>query len=99
MSVVEETDRLTMKRESDVRYVVLENLTEDQIADAQRAVEDLAKLLGRVSAQVCHEMGIQFDMDDPEVAREVMKITFEAMFLSAPNKPQRPAKAGEIKDR
>lgn len=82
-----------MKREPEVRYVVPENLTEEQIADARRALEDLAKALGRVSARVCHEMGIQFDMDDPEVAREVMKMTFEAMFLFAPTKRQRAPKA------
>ncbi len=82
-----------MKREAHVRYVLQENLTEEQIAEAKEKLHDLARLLGRVSAQVCHKMGIQFDMDDPEVARQVMELTFEGMFLTAPKKRQRSAKA------
>lgn len=71
-------------REPDVLYVVPEDLTEEQIAEARERLKDLARSLGRISARVCHDMGIQFDMDDPEVAREVMKLTFEGLFLSAP---------------
>ena len=81
-----------MPHESDVRHVVPENFTAEQMADAKRALEELAKALGRVSARACHEMGIRFDMDDPEVAREVMKMTFEAMFLSEPKKRPRAAR-------
>jgi len=35
-----------MRREPTIRYVVPENLTEKQIADARRALEELAKALG-----------------------------------------------------
>lgn len=73
-----------MKSEPGVRYVVPENLTEEQVAEAKEELHELARLLGRVSAQVCHKMGIRFDMDDPEVAREVMKLTFEGLFYSPP---------------
>ena len=97
MSAVEEADELTMKSEANVRYVVPENLTEEQIAEAKETLHDIARLLGRVSAQVCHKMGIQFDMDDPEVAREVMKLTFEGMFLTAPKKPRRRSEASKRK--
>lgn len=31
-------------------------------------------------------MGIAFDMDGPEVAREVIKMTLEALFVSLPPK-------------
>ena len=86
-----------MKREPDVHYVVPEDLTEEQIAKAKETLHDIARLLGRVSAQVCHKMGIQFDMDAPEVAREVMKLTFEGMFLTAPKKPQRRSEASKRK--
>ncbi|WP_242127309.1 hypothetical protein [Sphingobium sp. Sx8-8] len=48
------------------------------------ALIPLAQELGRVSAKACHDLGIDFDMDDPEVAREVMMVTFEAPFLSKP---------------
>lgn len=71
-------------REPDVQYVVPENLTEEQIEDAREALWELARSLGRISARVCHDRGIQFDMDDPEVASEVMRLTFEGVFYSAP---------------
>jgi hypothetical protein len=86
-----------MKREPDVHYVVPEDLTEEQIAKAKEKLHDLARALGRVSAQVCHKMGIRFDMDDPEVAREVMKLTFDGIFLTAPKKPQRRSEAPKRK--
>ena len=86
-----------MKSEANVRYVVPENLAEEQVAEAKETLHDIARLLGRVSAQVCHKMGIQFDMDDPEVAREVMKLTFDGMFLTAPKK-RTPRKAAKRKD-
>ena len=86
-----------MPQEPDVRHVVPENLTEEQIADAKRALEELAKALGRVSARACHEMGIRFDMDDPEVAREVVKLTFDGMFLTEPKK-RKPGNAAKPKD-
>ena len=73
-----------MKREPDVRYVVPEGLTEEQVAEAKERLHELARLLGRISANACHELGIRFDMDDPEVAREVMKMTFDAVFYSSP---------------
>jgi predicted DNA-binding protein len=73
-------------REPDVRYVVPENLTDEQIAEARERLNGLARSLGRISARVCHDMGIQFDMDDPEVAREVLRLTFEGLFVSAPKK-------------
>jgi hypothetical protein len=66
-----------MPAEPDVRYAVPADLTEEDVAEARKALQNLAKALGRVSARVCHEMGIRFDMDDPEVAREVLKMTFE----------------------
>ena len=79
-----------MAREPETTWVVPANLTEEQIAEARRDLEDLAKCLGRISARACHELGIRFDMDDPEVAREVIRMTFEAVFYSQP-KPRRNA--------
>lgn len=97
MSAVEEVDESIMQREPDVHYVIPEKLTEQELAEAKEKLLDLATALGRVSAQVCHKMGIQFDMDDPEVAREVMKLTFDGMFLTAPKK-RTPRKAAKRKD-
>ena len=81
---------MAKRNEPVTRWVAPENLTDEQIAEARRALEDLAKLLGRASANACHELGISFDMDDPQVARNVMMATFEGLLLSRP--PARKAK-------
>ena len=81
---------MAKRNEPITRWVAPENLTDEEIAEARRALEDLAKLLGRASANACHELGITFDMDDPQVARDVMMATFEGLVLSRP--PARKAK-------
>jgi hypothetical protein len=81
---------MAKRNEPVTRWVVPANLTDEQIAEAQRALEDLAKLLGRASADACHKLGITFDMDDPQVAREVMTATLEGLVLS--RRPARKAK-------
>lgn len=83
---------MTIKRDPDVSCVVPENFTEEQIAKAKEKLHHPDRLLGRISAHASHELGIHFDKGDPKVAREVMKMTFEAMFLSRPKEPQRPTK-------
>ena len=72
------------RNEPVTRWLAPENLTDEQIADPRRALEDLAKLLGRASARAVHELGISFDMNDPQVARDVMMATFEALVYSHP---------------
>ena len=74
-----------MPREVDVTYVVSPNLTEEQAAAAREALHNLARLLGRVSANACHELGLEPDMNDPEVAKEIMIATLEALVLSKPS--------------
>ena len=73
-----------MPREPQITYVVPKYLTEEQIAEARQSLTELARLLGRASAKACHEIGITFDMDDPQVARDVMMATFDGLFLSHP---------------
>jgi hypothetical protein len=68
--------------EPQTRWVTPENLTEEQMAEARRALESLIKIVARATVDACEKLGIQFDMDDPEVARDVMKATFEGLFLS-----------------
>ena len=75
---------MAKRNEPGTRWVAPENLTDEQIAEARRALEDLAKLLGRASARACHELGITFDMDNPQVARDVMMATFDGLFRSHP---------------
>lgn len=79
-----------MTREPRVSYVVPEDLTEEQVAEARQSLMELAGILGRASAEACHKLGITFDMDDPQVARDVMMATFEGLVLSRP--PPRKAK-------
>jgi len=47
----------------------------------RRALKDLARLLGRATAEASHRLGISFGMDDPQVTREVMMATLEALVL------------------
>lgn len=75
---------MVKRNEPATRWVAPENLTDEQIAEARRALEELAKLLGRASAEACHKLGITFDMDDPQVARDVMMATLEGLVLSHP---------------
>jgi hypothetical protein len=42
-----------MRREPEVRYAVLKNLTDELIADATRALDHLVKSLARISARGC----------------------------------------------
>lgn len=72
-----------------VTYVVPENLTEEQIAEARQSLTELAGILGRAAAEACHKLRIDFDMDDPQVARDVMMATFDGLFRSN----RRPRKA------
>lgn len=73
-----------MLRDVDVTYVVSPNVADEQAAAAREALHDLARLLGRVSANACHELGLP-DMNDPEVAKEIMMATLEALVLSKPS--------------
>ena len=81
---------MAKRNEPVTRGVAPGNPTDEQIAEARRALEELARVLGRASARACHEVGITFDMDDPQVARDVMMATFEGLVLSRP--PARKAK-------
>ncbi|WP_158703025.1 hypothetical protein [Allosphingosinicella vermicomposti] len=80
-----------MPDQPETRWTVSENLTPEDIVEARRVVEELAKLLGRRTAQFCVERGIHFDMDDPQVAREVMMAAFDGLFRLQP-RPRTAAK-------
>ena len=73
-----------MTADQATRFVAPADLTNAEIAEARRALEDLAKILGRASAEACHKLSISFDMDDPQVARDVLSATFEALVYSKP---------------
>lgn len=48
-------------------WSIPEDLTEEQVAEARRALEDLVKLLARATADVCHRLGIEFDRTIPRL--------------------------------
>ena len=70
--------------EPQTTWVTPENLTDEQIAEARRALENIIKIMARATVDACDRLGIEFDIDDPEVARNVMKATFEGLFYSKP---------------
>ena len=76
------------RRDEPAAWVVPENVTEEQVAEARQALIELAKSLARLTANVCHKHRIVLDMDDPEVAREVLLATFEAVAYSRPPPPK-----------
>ena len=82
-----------MPDEPHTTWVTPENLTEEQVADARRALESFIKIMARATVDACDRLGIEFDMDDPEVARDVMKATFEGLFLPKPASPRGGKKA------
>ena len=52
------------------------------MAEAQQSRMELARILGRATAEACHKLRIDFDMDDPQVARDVIMAAFEGLALS-----------------
>ena len=70
---------------------------EEEVAEAREAILRLARAMGRASAAAAHRLGIDFDMDDPQVARDVMMATFEGLFLSGSRRP--PRKRGKARGR
>ena len=81
-----------VSRSADGTYIEKENPTEEEIARATQAWENLIKLIARTAAEASVRLGIEVDMDDPQVARAVMKATFEGLFLSQPEKKKRDRK-------
>ena len=51
---------------------------------------ELAGVLGRVAAEASHRIGVEFDVDNPEVARDLVTITFDALLVGrVPPSPSR----------
>jgi hypothetical protein len=70
-----------------------ENPSEEEVAEANRAWESLIRLLARTAADASHRLGIEWDRDDPQVARDVIKATFEGLFYSPRSKKRRGSKS------
>ena len=82
-----------MPDEPQTTWVRPGNLTEEQIAEARRPLEDLIRIMARATVDACDRLGIEFDVDNPEVAHEVMKASFEGLFHSKPAPGTRRMKA------
>lgn len=58
----------------------------------------LIEAMARVSARAAQEQGIEFDMDDPEVARAVIMATFDGLFpAKSPSKGKKVRRNGSSK--
>lgn len=55
---------------------------ERELAEAREQLMELARILGRAAARAAHKRGLQFDLDDPQVAKDLMRTTFDAVVLS-----------------
>lgn len=53
----------------------------DQHTTAKQDLNDLARAVARMSARVSCEMGVEFDVADPRVARWLILATFEGMCM------------------
>ena len=65
-------------------WIVPEKPRDEEIAEGKQALENLVRSLARAAADACHRHGLEFDMDNPEVARDVMQATFEAIAYARP---------------
>lgn len=63
-----------------VTFIAKENPSEEERAQAREAWENLIKLLARTAAKASQKLGITFDIEDPQVAHDVMEATFEGVF-------------------
>ena len=53
----------------------------DEMKDAQGALEGLVRLIAGVSANAACNLGVDFDVEDPRVARWLMITTFDSIFM------------------
>ena len=67
--------------------------------ETKQALIDIARYLGRITARAMADRNFRLDMDDPEVAREVMKTTFEVVFLSDGGSRSGSSKGSRAKER
>ena len=71
-------------RNVDTVWLERDNLSEEEPADGRPAAEDLIRSIARVTAEACAKLGVESDMDDPEVARDVFGAAIEGLVKSRP---------------
>jgi hypothetical protein len=59
------------------------SMTDDSNGDetGSKALEGLIAHIAQTSARAAHNIGVEFDLDDPRVARWLILATLEGMFL------------------
>jgi len=55
----------------------------DRYEAAKRALDGSVAEIAQTSVRAAHDIGVEFDVDDPRVARWLMLTTFEGMFMSS----------------
>lgn len=55
----------------------------DRYEAAIRARDGLIATIAQTSARAAYDIGVEFDVDDPRVARWLILTTFEGMFMSS----------------
>ena len=70
-------------RNADTVWLERNDLSEEEQAEARRAAENLIKSIARATVDACSKLGVEFDMDDPEVARDVFGAAIEGLFGSS----------------
>lgn len=53
-----------------------------EIDEAQEALRELARALGRMTAEAAAKLNIEFDIDNPEVAKDLI---LEALYAVVPS--------------
>lgn len=86
--------KIPVEGDPNTSWIIPEQPRDGEIAEGKRALGNLVKSLARAAADACHKHGLEFDMDDPEVARAVMMVTFKGLLLSP--SPQRRAPGKRI---
>ena len=55
----------------------------DRYEAAMRARDSLITGIAQTSVRAAHDIGLEFDVDDPRVVRWIILTTFEGMFLAS----------------
>ncbi len=55
-------------------------------AETHEALFDFVRVLARATARASVQAGVRFDIDDPDVAREIIMVTFDALVRTPPRR-------------
>ena len=64
--------RMPVKDDPNTCWVGPDRPSNEEITESKRALGDLVKSLARAAADACHRHRLEFDMNNPEVARDLV---------------------------